>query len=227
MAHRREEGALRLRRGLGLLAGALQLGHVVVDAEEADVRTVDAKGDEHQLDVDQSAVPAPAPGDPLCATRRPGLLRDLAPLVGVEPARAEDELVDRPADCLFGRVAEELGRSRVPLRHHLVGINHDDRGRSDGDERLEIAALVLDLREQTRVLHRNTDVGGDRREQASVSLAEAPLLLDALDADRADRLAADENRHSEVGERWRSDGRLLLELALPVEQERRSRFEDL
>ena len=36
VAHRREEGALRLGRGLGLLAGALELGDVVVDAEEAD-----------------------------------------------------------------------------------------------------------------------------------------------------------------------------------------------
>jgi len=41
----------------------------------------------------------------------------------------------------------------------------------------------------------NPDVGRDRCEQARVVLAEPSLLLDALDADHADRLAADEDRH--------------------------------
>ena len=42
VAHRGEEGALRLRRGLRLLAGALELRDVVVDPEEADALVVDA-----------------------------------------------------------------------------------------------------------------------------------------------------------------------------------------
>ena len=44
MAHRGQEGALGLRRRLGLLAGALELGDVVVDAEEADVGAVQVSG---------------------------------------------------------------------------------------------------------------------------------------------------------------------------------------
>ena len=199
---------------------ALELGHVVIDAEEADVRTVDAERDEHQLDVDQRAVSAPTPGDPLRAPRRHGFARDLTPLVGVEPARAEDEIVDLPPDGLFGGVAEELGRRRVPLRHDLVGIDHDDRGRSDGDERLEVTALMLHLSEQACVLHRDSDVGGDGCEQAGVGLSEAPLLLDALDADRADRLAPDEDRHAEIRERRRSQRGLPRQLLAPVQQER-------
>ena len=69
-------------------AGPLELGDVVVDAEEADVRAVDHERDEHQLDVDRRAVLPPARCVIRCA--RPTamrLLRDLAPLVAIARRR--------------------------------------------------------------------------------------------------------------------------------------------
>ena len=62
VAHRREERALRLRRRLGLLARLLELGDVVVDAEEADALAVDRERHEHQLDVDERSVLAACGG---------------------------------------------------------------------------------------------------------------------------------------------------------------------
>ena len=67
VAHRGQEGALRLGRRLGFLPGALELGDVVVDAEEADVRSRPLQRDEHQLDVDRRSVLPPPLRDSLCA----------------------------------------------------------------------------------------------------------------------------------------------------------------
>ena len=64
-----EELALRLRRRLGLLARLLELGDVVVDAEEADALAVDGERHEHQLHVDRRAVLPLSARDPLRATR--------------------------------------------------------------------------------------------------------------------------------------------------------------
>ena len=96
VAHRCQEGALRLRRRLGLLPGALELGDVVVDAEEADVGAVLHERDELQLDVDRRSVFTPAPRDALRTTDSHRLLRDLAPLAAI--GVAEDEFIDeRPS----------------------------------------------------------------------------------------------------------------------------------
>ena len=57
---------------------------------------------------------------------------------------------------------------------------------------------ALRLAVELGVPDRGADVRGDRRQQPSVRLAEPARLVDALDADRADRLVADEDRHAEV-----------------------------
>ena len=111
---------------------------------------------------------------------------------------AEDEVVDRPAQSLLGGIAEQLGRGRVPLGHALLGVHDHDRGGTDGEQRLEISALSLHLGEQPGVVDRDANVGCDRREQAGVGFAEATLLIDALDADDADRGIPHEDRHAQV-----------------------------
>ena len=151
--------------------------------------------------------------------------RDLASLVAVR--LAEDEVVDGPAERLFGRVAEQLGRGRVPVGHPLLGVHHDHRRGTDRDERLQVLALPLHLGEQARVLDRHADVGRDRREQPGVGFAEAALLLDALDADDADSRVADKDRHAQVGPHPGANrGLVLLELRRAVEQQRLARLED-
>jgi hypothetical protein len=132
VAHRGEEGALGLRRRLGLLARALKLGHVVVDAEEARVGAFRHKRDEHQLDVDGCSVLAHSPRDPLCAPGCHRLARGLAALL--PRAVAEDEVVDVAAERFLRRVAEKLAGCRVPLGHNLIPVHDDHRRRADLDE---------------------------------------------------------------------------------------------
>ena len=141
---------------------------------------------------------------------------------------AEDEVVDGPTERLFGRVAEELGRGRVPVGHPLVGVHDDHRRGTDRDERLQVLALPLHLGEQACVLDRDADVGGDRRQQPRVGFAEPALLLDALDADDPDRRVSDEDRHAQEGPHRGADlpCLVLLELRRPVEQQRLARLED-
>ncbi len=184
-------------------AGALELGDVVVDAEEADVGAVHRELDELQLDIDRCSVLTSAPRDSLRATDFHRLLRDLAPLAVI--GAAEDKLVDGATKRLFRRVAKELRGRRIPVGHPLVGVHHNHRCGTDRDERLQVLALPLDLGEETCVLDSDTDVGRDRGEQAHVSFSESAFLLDALDADHADRLLADQDRDADVGEGRRAD----------------------
>ena len=169
----------------------------MVDAKEADVGAVHRERDEHQLDVDRGPVLPQSLCDPVCATDRHGLPTDLEPLVAVR--LAEDEVLDGPTDRLFGRVAEELGRGRVPVGHPLVGVHDDHRRGTDRDERLQVLALPLYLGEQACVLDRDADVGGDRREKPGVGFAEPALLLDALDADDPDRRVSGKDRNAQEG----------------------------
>ena len=78
------------------------------------------------------------------------------------------------------------------------------------------------------VLDRDADVRRDRRQEPHVGLAEAALLARALDADHADRLVADDDRHAEPGQRRCPDRRHRepVELGRPVEQQRLSRRQD-
>jgi hypothetical protein len=226
VAHRGEEGTLGLRRRLGFLAGALELGDVVVDAEEAHVRAVHGERDEHQLDVDEGSVSALAPGDPLRPALSDRFPHDLAPFLAA--GVAEDEVIEGPAESFLCGVAEELGRSWVPVGHPLVGVEDDHRGGTDGDERLEVAALSLHLGEKACVLDRNADVGRDRRQQAGVGFAEPALLIDALDADYADRRVANEDRHAQERPHAGAKPRrlVLLEMRRAVEKKRLARLED-
>ena len=96
------------------------------------------------------------------------LPRDLTSLVAVR--LAEHEVVDGPAERLFGRLAEELGGGRVPVGHPLVGVHDDHRRGTDRDERLQVLALPLHLGEQARVLDRDADLAAivaSSRESAS------------------------------------------------------------
>src|SRR5262245_64958358 len=56
----------------------------------------------------------------------------------------------------------------------------------------------LRLAVELRIPDRGPDVGGDRGQEPCVCLAEAAFLIDALDADDADRLVAGKDRHAEV-----------------------------
>ena len=130
------------------------------------------------------------------------------------------------AERLFRRIAEELRSRRVPVAHPLVDVHDHHRCGTDCDKRLQVLALPLDLGEEPCVLDPDADVGRDRGEQANISFSEPTFLLDALDADHADRLLSDEDRDAEVGEGRRSDHRVPVALLLPVEQERLARIED-
>ncbi len=225
MAHRGEEGALRLSSGFRLVAGTLQLRDVVVDPEEADPLLVDAQRDEHQLDIDRRPVLSSPSCDPVRPSVRKGFARDVPPfVVDVAP---EDEVVDLAADRLVRRMSEQLRRRRVPACHALLRVHDDDRDRTDLDERLEVLALPLDLRKQSRVLDCDADVRRDRGQQAGVGLGETSLLADALHADRADCLVTGEDRHAEIRPRGRADAALALVFLLAIEEERLARLEDL
>ena len=117
VAHRGEEGALRLRRGLGLLAGPLQLGDVVVDGVEAGVVPLEAQRHELHLDVQQSRRP--------CAARR--VMRRVRPCPSASTVTSrlssakllrDDELVDRAADRFVGARSRRARRLRGSSRSH-------------------------------------------------------------------------------------------------------------
>ncbi len=152
------------QKGLGVLPCALELGDVVVDAEEAGSRSVHRERSEHELDVHRCSVFPPAPGDTLRAAVCECLPRDLASVVAARVA--EHQVVDRASDRVFGRIAEEIGGCRVPLGYPLIVVHHDHGDRAELDERLEVLALQLDFGKQSCVLDRDADVGRDRREQA-------------------------------------------------------------
>ena len=61
------------------------------------------------------------------------------------------------------------------------------------------------LVEQPRVLQRDADVGGDRRQQPLVVGVVDALPLRALHADHALARAADEDRHAQIGQRLLAD----------------------
>ena len=225
MAHRGEEGTLRLRRRLGFLPRALELGDVVVDRVEADAVPVEPQRDELHLDVQERAILGGTASDATSPTLPECLQGDVAALA--PELRRDDELVDGLPHRFVRGVAEEPRSGGVPARHPLVGIHHDDGCRADLDEHLEVLLLAVYLGEQARVLDRDADVGGDGGEEARVGLAEPAFLLDALDADYADRPVAGEDRHAEIRERGRSDCGLSLVLLPPVEQQRLARAEDL
>ena len=208
VAHRRQERALRLGGRLRLLAGLLELADVVVDPEEALALAVDREGNEHQLDVDQRAVLAGAPGDAVRPSGGHRLLGGLAALLAM--LLVEHEVVDRAADRLLRRVAEQLFGGRVPAGDPLLRVHLDHRHRADPDQRFEVLLLPRDLREQPRVHDRDSDACRQRREQARVRLAVPAFLAGALDADHPDRAVAGPDRHAEVRLRRSPDDRPAL-----------------
>ena len=163
-----------LRHGqerLSVLACALELGDVVVDRVEADVLAVGGERHEHHLHVDQLPVLPDATSDPVGTTSLEGLVGDV-PAFSAE-ILVEDEVVDQPSDRILRRPPEELRRGRVPARHPLVGVHHDDRHRADLDERLEVLLLAADLGERTQALERGADVLRDVRQQVAIGVGVA------------------------------------------------------
>ena len=94
------------------------------------------------------------------------------------------------------RVALEQGRARArrsaPGPTPRSSVAEISRGHV-GEGR-HLVGPALGVAEQPGVLDRDADVGGERREQARVRVAEPALALHALDADHADRRVADDDR---------------------------------
>ena len=157
---------------------------------------------------------------------------------------------DRVGHDLLGRVAVDDDRREHPVRRfeeHRARVRLQELRRAQGDRpdhRVEVehaadlatevgegghlARASLRLTVQARVLDRGADVGGDRRQQPRVALAEPARFGDALHADHADRAALHEDRHTEVGVRRGAD-HLDAELAErlgAVEQERLALHDD-
>ena len=105
---------------------------------------------------------------------------------------------DRDASARRFRRSEEHGARvrlqqleralRDPLEDRLELEQPADLATELG-ERRHLARAALGLVVQARVLDRDADVRRDRRQQPTSALAEPPRLLDALDADHADRLS--------------------------------------
>src|SRR5439155_21539556 len=82
-----------------------------------------------------------------------------------------------------------------------VEVEHPADLATELRERRHLARSPAGLPVETSVLDRGTDVRGDRRDEVHVALGEPTRLLDALNADRADRAPLDEDRDAEVGAR--------------------------
>ena len=159
LAEDRLEGVLEAQRlaehlrdgqeRLGALSCALELGDVVVDRVEADVLTLDPERHEHHLDVDRLPVLPDATGDPVGTTFLERLVGDV--LAFFAEVLVEDEVVDQTPDRLLRGAAEELRRRRVPARHPLIGVHHDDCDRAHLDEQLEVLLLAADSAFRCRV----------------------------------------------------------------------------
>ena len=144
VAHRCQEGALGLRRGLGLLARPLELGDVVIDDVEAGMLAVDEQWHHDHLDVDKHTVPSHPVRDPVGATLLERLAGHADALVA-QCLRPQDEVVDVAADRLIGAESEQRGRRRVPGGYALVAVERHDGHRADLDERLEVLLLSVQL----------------------------------------------------------------------------------
>ena len=91
-----------------------------------------------------------------------------------------EDLAHRIADHLDQRAQLQLRRERLP----------------DPVDRLQLGgALALGL-EQARIVQRHTHVSSQRGQQAQIGIGEI-IRLEALQADHADHLIADEDRHAQ------------------------------
>jgi hypothetical protein len=81
------------------------------------------------------------------------------------------------------------------------------------------------------VVESNADGGGDRRKQALIGFREAPFLIDGLDADDADDLAAGWDGHAEIGSGLAADSLHAKPRAVAfhilVDEQRLARADDL
>ena len=114
------------------------------------------------------------------------------------PRTLSDHLQHRPDLEGGGDLATNIGQ-----RGHLVGA---------------LPRFVV----EASVLNRDSDIGGDRREQPRIGLAEAPFFLDALHADCADRLVAHQDWDAQIGSRPRTDQRhsQAVEVRVAVHEDR-------
>ncbi len=183
------------------LAGAHELGHLLVDArlqsaacllELGDVVVQDVEAarlvlllltDREDLDVDKRPVLAGAPAD---ASERLGPPRLVAPRgrFGVDLRILRDELVEVRADRLVSRVAEEALGSRVPQRDLDVAVHHDDRGGARLNERLEEPSLANQLADVLVQRECADEAAVDRdRHGTDRDVDEAPVLPGAAGHD--------------------------------------------
>ena len=123
---------------------------------------------------------------------------------------------------------QEVPRACRDVVQYLVGLE----GRRDllpnFCESRHLRAASTRLAVQPRVLDRGADVRRERRQEPDVGLVEASFLGAALDADHADRLVFDDDRHAQIRLRLlaqpaRAD---LVELGGTVEQQRLARAQD-
>ena len=158
---------------------------------------------------------------------------------------------DRIGQDRIGKLPE--GEDR--LEGHAVGLGQVEGGRVRREERLDpfadlaqydlnverrrdllpdvgkgghLVATPVRLAVEPGVLDRDADIRGNRRQEARVGLAEPAFLGGALDADRADRHVAHDDRHAEVGlrQRARPAGPERLPVSRAIEEERLARADD-
>jgi hypothetical protein len=144
VAHRRQERALGLGGGLGLLPRALELADVVVEPVQTHGLATDDHRSAEQFDVDQGPVlarPLRDQVDELAAHTafRPTL--SLNPNGGI----GGDQIVDVPTDSFLGRIVEQPLGGGVPGRDGALRVHQHDRVGAPLDERLVVALLALDL----------------------------------------------------------------------------------
>ena len=143
----------------------------MVDPVVALVIAVDDERHDVDLDLDELPVGAHPAGQPVRAPVLQRLADDRLAFVRVL-GRLDHERVDRAADGILRRVAEQpLGR-RVPAGHHLVPIHRDDGDRTDVHERLEVLLLRADLLEQPRGLDRDRRLLRETDEEVEILVRE-------------------------------------------------------
>ena len=159
VAHRRQEGALRLVGRLGLPAGAEEVGDVVVDPDHAHPGAVDDHGHRRDLDVHRGAVLPGAPADradPFPPERPVDVGADLG--AGL---RRRDEVLHGVAEGFRLRVTEEPLGPGVPAHDPAAEVDGHDRHRARLDDRVRVLLPALDLPEEPGVVDGQHRLGGE------------------------------------------------------------------
>jgi hypothetical protein len=198
-AAREPPDRLHLLRLAQLLFEPAPLGHVGAEGDAPASLALDEKG----------AVP-PADQPPLSELRHDRRLDGLRQAVREQVARVllervvdqlgrQQHLEGAPADHLLGRVPGDARRLGVEDHDPGLVVDADDERVRALDQSRRVVALLLEPARELRPLEHEGGEVREPREQRELGLAEMPVAVAVADAEHADDLARDDERHAGGG----------------------------